>query len=105
MRSKYRMYDPPHPGGVLKRVEMEPRKLTVSEFAKVLRMSRVQLSQVVNGHARITPDLAVRLSRALKTSPDLWLGMQAEYDLWQAEHTAPHKEIKPLPDFEESVAG
>ena len=105
MRSKYRMENPPHPGGVLKRVEMIPRELTVSEFAKVLRISRVQLSQVVNGRARITPDLAVRLSRALKTSPDLWLGMQAEYDLWQAEHATPHKEIKPLPDFKESAAG
>ena len=91
------MYDPPHPGGVLRRLDMEPRGVTVTQLAKAIGVSRTMLSQVVNGRARITPDLAVRLSRALDTSPDVWLNMQAQYDLWQAAHMEPHREIKPLP--------
>ena len=91
-----KMHSPAHPGDVLKRSEMEPRQLSVSALAEAIQVSRKHLSQVVNGHARITPDLAVRLARAFRTSPDLWINMQAEYDRWEAERMAPHKEIKPL---------
>ncbi len=91
-----KMHSPAHPGDVLKRSEMEPRQLSVSALAEAIQVSRKHLSQVVNGHARITPDLAVRLARAFKTSPELWINLQAEYDRWEAEQIAPHKEIKPL---------
>ena len=91
-----KMHSPAHPGSVLRQSEMEPRKLSVSALAEAIQVSRKHLSQVVNGHARITPDLAVRLARAFRTSPDLWINMQAEYDRWEAERMAPHNEIKPL---------
>ena len=103
--SNRRMHNPPHPSGVLKRLEMEPRGLTVSEFARTLKISRKQLSLVVNGHARITPDLSVRLARALVMSAELWLNMQAQFDLWQAEHNAPHRDIQPLREVKESATG
>jgi len=60
--------------------------LTVSGLAVVLGVSRKTLSEIVNEHASITPDMALRLSRAFKTTPELWLNMQRNYDLWQALH-------------------
>ena len=97
MMGKSRMHDPPHPGGVLKRLYLEPLELSGAAFARTIGVSAKQISLIVNGKARITPDLAVRIARALNDSPESWLNMQAQYDLWQAAHMEPHKEIKPLP--------
>jgi addiction module HigA family antidote len=58
--------------------------LTVTEFAKRLRVSRVALSRVVNGHAAVSAELAIRLAAALGGSAESWLSMQAAYDLWHA---------------------
>jgi len=60
--------------------------MTVSGLAGVLGLSRKTLSEIVNEHASITPDMALRLSKAFKTTPELWLNMQRNYDLWQASH-------------------
>jgi addiction module HigA family antidote len=60
--------------------------MTVSGLAGVLGVSRKTLSEIVNEHASITPDMALRLSKAFKTTPELWLNMQRNYDLWQALH-------------------
>ena len=60
--------------------------MTVSGLAVVLGVSRKTLSEIVNEHASITPDMALRLSKAFKTTPELWLNMQRNYDLWQASH-------------------
>lgn len=65
---------------------MEPLSMTVSGLAVVLGVSRKTLSEIVNEHASITPDMALRLSKAFKTTPELWLNMQRNYDLWQASH-------------------
>ena len=79
-----RLRRPTHPGGILKRHYMEPLSMTVSGLAVVLGVSRKTLSEIVNEHASITPDMALRLSKAFKTTPELWLNMQRNYDLWQA---------------------
>src|SRR5919198_4215038 len=76
-----RMYNPPHPGSVLRDYL---GSLSVTEAAQHLGVSRVALSRVLNGAAGISADMALRLSEALGTSPELWTGMQAQYDLWQA---------------------
>ena len=60
--------------------------MTVSGLAAALGVSRKTLSAIVNEHASITPDMALRLSKAFKTTPELWLNMQRNYDLWQASH-------------------
>ena len=60
--------------------------MMVSGLAVVLGASRKTLSEIVNGHASITPDMALRLSKAFKTTPELWLNMRRNYDLWQASH-------------------
>jgi len=84
MRNRLRC--PTHPGGILKRQYMEPLSMTISALAATLGVSRKTLSEIVNGHASITPDMALRLSKAFKTTPELWLNMQRNYDLWQASH-------------------
>lgn len=75
-----RMHNPPHPGRVLREYL---GSLSVTEAAKHLGVTRVALSRVLNGAAGISAEMALRLSEALGTTPDLWLGMQAQYDLWQ----------------------
>ena len=84
MRKKLRR--PTHPGGILRRHYIEPLSMTVSGLAVVLGVSRKTLSEIANEHASITPDMALRLSKAFKTTPELWLNMQRNYDLWQASH-------------------
>lgn len=88
-----RMHNPAHPGEVLR--EWIPESVTVTEAAKALQVSRVTLSKVLNGKAGVTAGMALRLSAWLGTTPDLWLGMQTQYDLWQAEQQ-PRPTIAPL---------
>lgn len=77
-----RMHTPPHPGAVLR--EWLPEEMTVTDAAVSLKVARVTLSKILNGNAGISADMALRLSQWLSTSPDLWMGMQAQFDLWQA---------------------
>jgi addiction module HigA family antidote len=79
------MHNPPHPGEVLRELCLEPRGLTVTETAAALGVSRKTLSSILNGRARISPEMAVRLSIAFDTSAESWLQQQVQYDLWQAE--------------------
>jgi addiction module HigA family antidote len=65
---------------------MEPLSLTVSELAGTLGVSRKTLSKIVNERGDVTPDMALRLSRAFNTTPELWLNLQRNYDLWEAEN-------------------
>ncbi len=88
-----RMHNPAHPGQVLR--EYLPDGMTVSKAAEELQISRVMLSKVLNGKAGVTAGMALRLSVWLDTSPDLWLGMQTQRDLWLAEQQ-PKPNIKPL---------
>jgi len=84
MRTRNRM--PTHPGGILKRQYMEPLALTVSGLAGTLGVSRKTLSKIVNERGDVTPDMALRLSRAFSTTPELWINLQRNYDLWEASH-------------------
>jgi addiction module HigA family antidote len=84
MRPRHR--PPGHPGGILKRQYLEPLKIIISQFADRLGISRKTLSKIINERGAITPDMALRLSQALDTSPELWLNLQRNYDLWHAEH-------------------
>jgi addiction module HigA family antidote len=79
-----RMYNPPHPGEVLQDTVLAEGRITVSEFAKKLGVSRVALSRVVNARAAVSADMALRLAAALGGSAESWLQMQAAYDLWRA---------------------
>ena len=81
-----RIRKPTHPGGIIKRMHMEPMGLTVTQLAAVLGVSRKTLSKIVNERAGVTPDMSLRLSRAFDTTPTLWLNLQQAHDLWVAEH-------------------
>jgi antitoxin HigA-1 len=82
-----RMHDPAHPGEVLKELYLEPLGLSVTEAAKKLGVTRKTLSQLVNAQAGVSPAMALRLAKAFNTSPDSWLNMQRNYDLWHLEQT------------------
>nr|WP_268810551.1 HigA family addiction module antitoxin [Thauera chlorobenzoica] len=92
-RTMSRMHNPPHPGEVLR--EWLPEDMTVTQAAKALQISRVMLSKVLNARAGVTASMALRLAAWLGTSPELWLGMQTQFDLWQAEQQ-PAPAIQPL---------
>jgi len=86
MRERKRQ--PTHPGGILKRQYLEPLELNVAQVADALKVSRKTLSKIVNERGAVTPDMALRLSRAFSTTPELWLTLQQTYDLWQTSHTS-----------------
>jgi antitoxin HigA-1 len=88
-----RMHNPPHPGEVLQDTVLE--RISVSEFARKLGVSRVALSRVANGRAAVSADMALRLAAALGGSAESWLQMQASYDLWHAAKKRRAK-IQPL---------
>jgi addiction module HigA family antidote len=75
------MYNPPHPGEVIREYLGE---MTVSAAARHLGVGRVTISRVLNGKAAISPEMAMRLAAAFGTSsPEVWLRLQAKYDLWK----------------------
>ena len=79
-----RMHNPPHPGEILRDTVLAEGRITISEFARKLGVSRVALSRVVNGRAAVSADMALRLAAAVGGSAESWLQMQSAYDLWQA---------------------
>jgi addiction module HigA family antidote len=91
------MHNPPHPGEVIKELCLDPLKLTVTAAAEGLGVSRRALSALLNAHAGISPDMAIRLSKAFGRSPESWLQLQLQYDLWQAEQRAPSINVKHFP--------
>ncbi len=91
-----KMHNPPHPGEVLKELCIEPLNLTVTETAEALGVSCKTLSAILNGKAGISPEMAIRLSKAFGTSAESWLNQQMQYDLWQAEKTVGEIQVKRL---------
>ena len=90
-----RMHNPPHPGEILRDTVLADDRITVSEFARKLGVSRVALSRMVNGKAAVSADMALRLAAALGGSAESWLQMQASFDLWHAAKKRRHK-VLPL---------
>ena len=83
-----KMKNPPHPGRIVRQDCLEPLGLTVTAGAKVLGVTRQALNNLVNLKAAISPEMAIRLSKAFGPSPEVWLGMQMAYDLAQLEKEA-----------------
>jgi antitoxin HigA-1 len=78
---------PAHPGALIRRQYIEPLGLTITSLSESLNVSRKTLSKIVNEHANVTTDMALRLSRAFSTTPELWLNLQTSYDLWHSLHS------------------
>jgi addiction module HigA family antidote len=82
------MKNPPHPGEVIRELCLEPLGLTVTAAAEGLGVTRKTLSELLNGHSRISPDMAIRLSKGFGGSPESWMRQQMQYDLAQATSRA-----------------
>lgn len=87
-----RMFNPPHPGEVLRDYLGD---MSVTQSAYALKITRSRLSRILNGHTAITADIALRLSALLETRAELWMDMQSEYAIWQALQK-PRPVIRPL---------
>jgi len=95
MRTRRR--PPSHPGSILKLHYLEPSGISVTDLAKNLRLSRKTVSKILNERGGVTTDVALRLSRAFDTTPELWLNLQKNYDLWHtANETTGWQAIKPI---------
>jgi addiction module HigA family antidote len=86
------MFNPPHPGEVLREYLGD---ISVTTAANALGVTRAALSRILNGHAGISAEMAVRLSISLDTSAELWVNLQSQYDLWTASQQS-RPEIKKL---------
>jgi addiction module HigA family antidote len=76
------MFNPPHPGEFITGVYLEPNGISGRELAATIGVAASTLSRVLNGTSRVTPEMALRLSKALGRSPESWLTMQDNHDLW-----------------------
>lgn len=78
------MFDPPHPGEFIREVYLEPFEVSYRLVASKLKVSPSTFTRLINGHSRVTPEMALRLAKTLGRTPESWLAMQSNYDLWQA---------------------
>ena len=83
------MHSPPHPGAILRELYLSPMRVTVIETAKALGVTSKHGSGIVNGHVRITADMAIRLAAALGSDAQAWVNLQAQHDLWVASQKKP----------------
>ena len=91
-----RQHNPPHPGKFIRRTYMEPFQLSARQVAESLGVASSTFSRLISERNRVTPDMAIRLSKVLGRSPQSWLQMQMNYDLWQAESQRPHDNLEKL---------
>ncbi len=89
-----RMHNPPHPGEIIRELCVEPLGLTVTEAAKALKVTRKTLSTLLNGRAGISPEMALRLYRVFGRTPEGWMRLQLQFDLWKAEKSLDVSDLK-----------
>ncbi|MBA3828710.1 MAG: HigA family addiction module antidote protein [Taibaiella sp.] len=87
---------PVHPGEILREMYMDAIGIGVKELADGLGVGRRTVSLIINGHSGISVEMALRLSMAFGTTPQLWINMQRDYDLWQAGNKATLKDVRHL---------
>jgi antitoxin HigA-1 len=90
------MHNPPHPGEFIVDVYLEPNGISGRELAAKLDVAASTLSRILNGSSRITPEMALRLSKAIGRSPESWLAMQDNHDLWVARQHVDLKRVGKL---------
>lgn len=90
------MYNPPHPGEFIVNVYLEPNGISGRELAAKLDVAASTLSRILNGTSRVSPDMALRLSKAVGRSPESWLAMQDNHDLWVARRRTNLRNVSKL---------
>ena len=93
------MHNPPHPGEFILSVYLEPFGMSARGLAENLAVSPSTLNRIITGKSGISPEMALRLSKALGRSPESWLAMQHSYDLWQAKKKVKLDRVKAI-EFE-----
>jgi len=88
------MYNPPHPGEIVREFCIDPLGMTVTEAAKALGVTRKTFSALLNGRSGISPEMALRLSKVFGRSAEGWLKLQLQYDLWQTQQRVDLKNLK-----------
>ena len=78
------MHDPAHPGEVIRALCLEPLGLSVTEASDALGVTRKALSDLLNGHSGVSPEMAIRLEKVFGSTADTWLQMQTQRNLWEA---------------------
>ncbi|MBI3772397.1 MAG: HigA family addiction module antidote protein [Gammaproteobacteria bacterium] len=90
------MHNPPHPGEFIREIYITPFAISVRKVAESLGVSPSTLNRLLNGESNVSPEMALRLSKALGRSPESWLSMQDHYDLWHARKNINLKAVKKL---------
>ena len=90
------MHNPPHPGAFIQGVYLAPNEISCREPAIKLGVAASTLNRVLNETSSVSPEMALRLSKALGRSPESWLTMQGNYDLWQAKQTVDLKKARKM---------
>jgi len=90
------MHNPPHPGEFIREVYLEPFGISARQLAEKLGVSSSTLSRVIKGTSGVSPEMALRLSKALGRSPESWLAMQDQYDLWVARQEVDLATVEPI---------
>jgi addiction module HigA family antidote len=87
------MHNPPHPGEFIQAVYLEPNELSARELSSKLGVAPSTLNRILKGTSGISPEMALRLSKALGRSPESWLAMQDSHDLWQARQVVDLRDV------------
>jgi len=90
------MHNPPHPGEFIREVYIAPFQISVRKVAESLHVSASTLNRLLNGENNVSPEMALRLSKTLGRSPESWLAMQNQYDLWHARQRVDLKQVRKL---------
>lgn len=90
------IHNPLHPGVIIKEVLIDQTDFTITQAANRLGVTRTTLSRLLNQHSGISPEMALRLSKLLNTSIDMWINLQSQYDIWQVKQYAKEINIIPL---------
>ena len=90
------MHNPPHPGAFIQEIYLAPNEISCRELALKLGVAASTLSRVLNESSGVSPEMALRLAKALGRSPESWLTMQDNFDLWQAKQTVDLKKVRKI---------
>ena len=90
------MHNPPHPGEFIEFIYMEPHGISCRYLAEQLGVAASTLNRVIKGKSAVSPEMALRLSKVLGRTPQSWLAMQDNYEIWQAEQRINLSELQPL---------
>ncbi len=97
------IYNPKHPGTMVKSLCLDPLDLTITEAAKALNISRVTFSKLINGHIGISAEMAIRLAIVFNTSEEFWINLQASHDLFIANKQRAKLRVKLIPQLKKAA--